>query len=89
MGFFTSIWLKKDTTISDRNMVHLPESPMGTSQGSTKYHSDHFFMFTCDAVRIVDDSSDVSTSLELSAEEMRKEWGKFEVLLMTCFPPMS
>lgn len=75
MGFFTSIWLKKDTTISDRNVVHLPESPMGTSQGSTKYHSDHFFMLICDAVRIVDDSSDVSTSRELSAEKMVNEVG--------------
>ena len=43
-------------------------------------------MLICDAVRIVDDSSDVSTSLELSAEEMTKEWAIFEVLLFTCFP---
>lgn len=86
MRFFIAYWLCFQLPFIDRNVVHLPESPMGTCQGSTKYHSAHFFMLICDAVRIVDDSSDVSTSLELSAEEMTKEWGIFEVLLFTCFP---
>ncbi len=40
-----------------------------------KYHSDHFFMLICYAFRIVDDSYDVSTSRELSAEKMVNEVG--------------
>ena len=46
-------------------------------------------MLICDAVRIVDDSSDVSTSRELSAEKMVNEVGNIWGFAVYLFPPVD